>query len=219
MLTDKNSWSIKWNYGDGSSGTTERHVYATAGTFVATATVTDNKGGTGSNPSVAVRRFAIGSVTRSANDPASTAPSTLQVSALSLKVDYVKTTGNKIMLAGTMPVTQGFKPAGSVLALDVGGVSKTFMLLANGTGKNATSSVHVRIKSTKGSVAAQQSPFTVTIKGGDFTGLSSAGLTDANHNGDHTGVPIMLVFNNTLFESNVPVTMQGSAGRTLVAKK
>lgn len=45
-ITDPNSYSINYNYGDGSTGNVENHSYTTNGTYTVTATITDSKGGT-----------------------------------------------------------------------------------------------------------------------------------------------------------------------------
>jgi PKD repeat protein len=216
-VIDTNSWSIKWNYGDGSSGTTESHVYSTAGSYTATATVTDTQGKTGtSSVTVVVTQSAL---LHSASEPAAATPSLLSVSSLSVKLNFARKDSNSIVLTGTLPVSKGYKATGSVMATDVAGVSRTFMLSANATGKNGKSSSRVHIKSSKGAVAAQQSPFSIVIKSGDFAALGASGLTNANHSSDHASLPIMLVFNDTLYEIAVPVTVTGAAGKMLLAKK
>jgi hypothetical protein len=155
----------------------------------------------------------------SSGDPTSAPPATLNVSGLSVKLNFTRQSNDTITISGQLPVTKGFKAAGSVLALDVAGVSKTFMLTKSGSGKTGTSSVRVRIKSSKGVVADQNAPFSIVIKSGDYAALAAVGLTNANHAAEHSSLPIMLVFNQALYEATVPVTVNGTAGKSLLAKK
>jgi PKD repeat protein len=53
-VSDSYSYSIAYNYGDGTNGVVEDHVYNTNGTYTVTTTVTDNHGGTATSSTTVV---------------------------------------------------------------------------------------------------------------------------------------------------------------------
>lgn len=231
-----------WNFGDGTEGTgaTVDHTYMAEGSFTATVTITDESGkSVTGQTSLNVRELrdqdndgypddletAFGSDPNSNSDtplglPAVTAPETLTLLKLLIRLKFSATGNDQIKLKGILPVPDGFSPAGKTVVIFVGGVVKTLILDEKGASpKGSDDKYKMRIKSKKGVVAAQDSMFTATFKKGDFAAaFADEGLTSTDVKKGTRAVEIMVLFEGQLYRITQGVSYTARTGKVGSAK-
>ena len=202
--------SYSWDFGDGSTGNgaTATHAYATAGTYSAQVTVSENSGlSVNSALQITIIAPVIGTGLDSdgdgfsdvfesgagsdPNDPASTPlgnglgpvaaqpPETLVLIKPKISLKFTKPLNDSIKFGGRVHIPAGYHPLNQKVVVDVGGVFKAFTLNAKGKGNAGSDTFKIRIKATKSVVLDQSATFSVTLAKGSF----AADLLDENLTG------------------------------------
>jgi hypothetical protein len=146
--------TITYTYGDGSSDTTGTHIYCTPGTYTLTVTVTSASGST-------------------------TIPAqlTIKQSLLQFRVmrGIVKFEGAQdgVTMTGVLHVPANYSPAGKVVTVKVGDVSKDFTLDAKGVATNGPDKFSIRLG--KGGKKGYEGRFSLVMTG-NFADASPAQL-------------------------------------------
>ncbi|HYF49172.1 MAG TPA: CAP domain-containing protein [Planctomycetota bacterium] len=140
----------------------------------------------------------------------------LNVLKLQVKLNFSKTGADQISVSGSLPVPANFVVAGQTVVVDVAGVVKTFTLDLKGkAGLGTPDTFSLKVRSSKGVVAAQTSAFKAMFKTGDFAatvadeGLLSADVKDASRT-----VPVLIFFNGQMFSTDRPVLYTAKTGKT-----
>ncbi|HEY3324669.1 MAG TPA: CAP domain-containing protein [Planctomycetota bacterium] len=150
--------------------------------------------------------------------PAGT-PQPLTISKLSIKLNFIKGASDGIQLSGLLPVPQGFVIANQQVMVDVGGVVKSFALSSKGASLPGLSTFKLKVKNSKSGVAAQSAPFTAKFSKGDFVSLlSDEGLTKTRPSGSQVSVPVIILFNQQLFQTTVVKLYSVNGGKTGMTK-
>ena len=122
---------------------------------------------------------------------------------LTIALNFAKSNSDAIALSGGLPIPVGFTVSGQKVTVDVGGVIKNFTLDSKGNaGAGTTDTFKLKVKAVKGVIAAQTGIFTQKSTHGSFAGdLTDEGLINSNITGAALTVPVVILFNNTLYNS------------------
>ncbi len=155
-----------WSFGDGGTATTQTgtHAYAAEGTYHATVVVT---------------HVASGKSSQSAVDVVVERP--FSCFEAEVHLDFKDGRNDTLIFTGELPLPAGFDPKGKVVSIDVGGLTRSFTLSANGDSNPAPDQFKLDIKKVGNSVPRQRAQFTATVRGGDVeSALADEGLTNRN---------------------------------------
>ena len=228
--------SYSWNFGDGSTATGNivTHVYAAAGTFNTTLTVSDaanaaitasvsvtvNIAGGGA-PSPFVISSADGipddmqSAASAAGINSAAQPQTLPDVTLAIKLNFAKPGSDSIALSGTLVRPAGFSATGQSIVIDVGGVVTAFALNAQGKIKNGNDMFSIAMKGT----AASSARFSMKLNKGNFAApLAKAGLTNAAAKAKPVNIPVAVLFAGELWVINQPQLYTATSGKSGATK-
>jgi hypothetical protein len=159
------------------------------------------------------------------------APQALTLSKLSVKLNFAKAGGNdQIMAGGSLPIPSGFVASSQTVVVDVGGVVKIFTLTSKGKGvattgyPAATSAKNdhfaLKFKTVKGKVNQQTGTFTAQFNKGAF----ASSFTDVGLLGSASVkkvariVPVVILFNNQMFQAAQAVQYTATANKTGLAE-
>ena len=143
------------------------------------------------------------------------------LSKINVRLNFARSLSDSIKLSGTLPVPDAFTVSGKVLVVNVGGAIASFTLDGKGAAVTGTNKAKLRVKSSKGIVAAQSSPLNVSFSKGSFAGkfadeqLSS--MMDAKF--ESKSVPVVVLFNTALFTVKQNVLWTAKAGKSGTAKQ
>jgi len=102
--------------------------------------------------------------------------------------------------------------------VDVGGVVQSFSLGQRGSARASTNTLHMAVKAKRGVASRQNALVTIALSRGDFaTALRGCGLTNDTLVRQVRSVPVIVLFNRTLFQADVEQrysAVQGKSGRT-----
>jgi len=125
--------------------------------------------------------------------PAGT-PSALTISKMSIALNFAKPGNDAVAISGILHIPANFNPAQKV-AIDVGGVIKSFQLTSKGASVKVTGSTNsfkLTVKAVKGVVAEQDAKFQAKLSKGIF----ASKLTDEQlTNSDQTKLPVTVKVN------------------------
>ncbi len=235
-----------WDFGDGSdgSGAAPSHIFAEAGNYTVSVTVSDGTTSVSGTVSVTVNAIAavvgggldsdgdgFSDAFESANgsDPSNpnstpfanqkiTATGVLTFGTSSIKLDFAAGGKDAIKFTGKVAVPAGFSPAGQTVYATVGNVLAAFPLTSKGTAKTAAGTFAVKLKLTRKVVVAQTSAFAVSLAKGTFAAnLASFGLANATVK-TTVSVPFGLFFNSTMLTHTQSMSYVGKQGKTGAAK-
>lgn len=241
--TDANNDALaySWDFGDAANGSGPgiAHTYAAAGVYNAVCTINDGKGGsTTSSVSVTINAPIVGtgndsdgdgfsdafetatgsSPSNAADSPTggpATAPAALVIAKLSIKLNFSKPAADSITFSGTLPIPAGLKVDGQKVAVDIGGVAKSFTLSSKGVGGDKTNSFKIGVKAKKGVVAAQTAKYSVSLKNGSFAAaLADEGLLNKTDPGSSHPVLITVIFNKTIDQLTKTVTYKAKQDKS-----
>jgi hypothetical protein len=207
-----------WDFGDGTTGTgtSTTHLYLTAGSFTAKATLAETTtvsvlvtvlpAVVGVGPDADGDGFSDSFETLAGTDPAlpgstptgspitATTTQPLTVSKASIKLSFASGGKDAISFSGTANLA-GFNPAGKKVLLDAGGVARVFTLDSKASGKSGSDLIKFKAN-------ASALNYSVKLSKGTFaTPLAAHGLTNAPATGAAVQVPFTLVLNNSVFQS------------------
>lgn len=236
--------TFAWDFGDGSTapGAAVSHTYKVAGAYTATVTVTDGMTPKSFavmeqvNPATALigtgpdsdgdgfsDAFEI-AFSADPNNPDQT-PTGQLVSAVSikplalqkagLKLTFSATGKDSISLSGTVDVPAGFKPAGTRMAFDVGGVVKSLTLDDKSSAKKGGDSVKLSVKAKKGVVAKQTAKFSAVFTKGAFAAaLAASGFTNADAKKVTKTCTFTLLLNNDVLQTLQDMVYSAKKGKS-----
>jgi len=159
-------------------------------------------------------------------DPASTpfggapagAPVPLSVRGLAIRLNFARAAGDSIQLRTVVPIPDGFQLLSQPFVVDVGGVVQSFSLGQRGSARASTNTLHMAVKAKRGVASRQNALVTIALSRGDFaTALRGCGLTNDTLVRQVRSVPVIVLFNRTLFQADVEQrysAVQGKSGRT-----
>ena len=197
----------------------------TAGLFNVTVNASNAAGGSTQALALIIFRGSAGLI--NPNDPNSApfagsppgAPLALTVSKLGIKLNFARAASDSITMSGVLPIPGAFVAAGQGVAVDIGGVVQTFNLNSKGTAVNGGNSFKMRVKATKGVVAAQNAVFSIKLSKGAFApALAVDGLTNTDVKNLQTNVPVLMLFNSKLYGANQAVFYSAKQGKTGVTR-
>lgn len=170
--------SYAWDFGDGSTATgqTVGHAYTTAGSYTAVVTATHGPSGKSATSDVRIE------VLRGSS-----------WSAIQLHFD--RSGKDSMTIRRKIPVPAGFSPAGTELAVNVGGVERTFTLDANGAGASGDASIQLVFKTVGGVVAKQTGEWFLKVTKADLASeFANEGLLDETN----AAKPVLIEISATL---------------------
>jgi len=150
-------------------------------------------------------------------------PTSLPVVRSAIKLHFnpsqAHNNADSIVLSGFLPVPAGFGTAGQLVVLDVGGVIRQFTLDARGNSTpKGNDTFKLQVKTTQGSVLAQDARFSAKLTHGAFSSLlSDEGLLgNVDETDAELTVPVIILLLNEqqFFEVSQPVLYSAKAGRT-----
>ena len=157
------------------------------------------------------------------NDPTSTpfsgqpagTPVSLNIKALSVKLNYASSGKDTISMTGILPVPSGFVPTGKQVIVNIGGVIKVFSLDAKGmTTPKSTVSTFKLTKAKNGSA-----PYTLKLSKGSFAtalALIFPGTADAKN--APVNLTATVYFNNVTYQTIRSMQFTAKKGKTGSAK-
>jgi PKD repeat protein len=172
------SWA--WSFGDGGTANTQTatHAYAAEGTYHATVVVT---------------HVASGKTSQSAVDVVVQRP--FSCFEAEVHLDFKDGRNDTLIFTGELPLPAGFDPKGEVVSIDVGGLTRSFTLSANGDSNPAPDQFKLDIRKVGNSVPRQRAQFTATVRGGDVeSALADEGMTNKNASGEPCPLTASLTF-------------------------
>ena len=129
--------------------------------------------------------------------PPATPAGLLETTNAVVSLDFSIASSDIVTVIGMLPIQAGFVATGSQVIVDVAGVVKSFALTAKGNGKIGANTFAVKIKSTRGIVAAQMAQFTFTLSKGNFKQqFGPLGLVNAGFAGKPVTIPLTVIFAN-----------------------
>ena len=232
--------TLAWDIvGTSATGSSPTRIFTAPGTYTATITATDSFGlsASGSVQVIVVApaagtgndsdgdgfsdafEIAAGTNPLNASDSPTggTAPtiSALTQSKLLIKLNFAKADSDSISFGGTLPIADGFNPAGKTVTVDVGGAVSAIKL----DDKGKSSAFKLTLKSKRGVVSAQTAKFSVKLAKGNFaTSLTDEGLVNGNVRGVNASVVVRVVFNGGIYQTTQAVTYTAKAGKSGSAK-
>lgn len=148
--------------------------------------------------------------------PAASAPAALLLPKLKVALNFAKGGSDSIQISGVLPVRAGFVAASQPVVVDVGGVVKTFTLDPKGNGIGATNArFKLQVKAKKGVVSAQNAKFSAKLGKADFASLlGDEGLTNADLKDASRTIPVIILFDQTVFRTDVTVLYTAKLNKT-----
>lgn len=144
----------------------------------------------------------------------------LDVTKLSIKLNFAKPLADSIQLKALLPIQAGFVVAGRMVGVDVGGVSRLFVLDEKGKGVSDGAQVKLSVKASKGMVAAQTAKFAVKFSKGSFAAsLADEGLTNATIDEALLEVRTIVTIDGELNTKQQPLRYKATQGKTGKASK
>ncbi|MGD0094528.1 MAG: PKD domain-containing protein [Planctomycetota bacterium] len=243
--------SYSWDFGDGSTSTSQNptHTYAPPGTYTVVLTVTDSNGvktTAGLTVTVEPSGFPLDSDNDGYPDemesafgsdpynPASTpfgmAPpvkaSFIAVSSLRIRLNFARPVGHdSITLAGYVPMSTAFSPAGQRLLLDIGGVCKAFMMDRRGNSNDGGDQLRIGLIShaplpplNSKIVGNWNARYAIVLRNGTFAAtLKDKGFVSADNGKDIQGValqvPITVIVNGRSYQVIAGQIYRAKAGQ------
>ena len=233
--------TISWNFGDGTQDNTNTptvtHTFATAGSYTITVTATDTKGvqvsktltvivaastaeldtdgdGFADDVELALGSSITDSTSRPFGATANVTPGSLNITKVALKLAFSTTGKDSVQLTGTVQTPAGFVTAGQNVAVDFGGVVKSFVMDKTGKAKSGTSTFKVTIK--KG---AQTGTFTTKLAGSLASTLAASGFTGAKTvKSELHPVFVQFLFGGGVFNSTRTIVYTAKQGKTGTGK-
>lgn len=141
---------------------------------------------------------------------------------MAIKLNFAKPLADSLALQAFIPIPADFIVAGRMVAIDIGGVVRTFVLDAKGAAKSDGGQLKLAVKSKKGVVAAQDALLSFKASKGDFANeLADEGLTNVTTEPTRVDVRATVRIDTHTFATAVPLTYkatQGKSGKAANAK-
>lgn len=142
----------------------------------------------------------------------------LAVQKLAVKLAFAKLSGDSILLKATVPVADGFVVAGRMVAVDVGGVVRVFILDAKGNARSEGAALKLAVKSKKGHVAAQDALVKFKSTKGTFADdLAAEGLANVTIDTE-LAIHVAISVDAALYAKTQTVEYKATQGKTGKAK-
>ena len=209
-----------WDFGDGTSesGSNTIHLFTAVGTYLVTATAIHEN----------TQETVSSTINLQVNPPGQ-----LDVTALSLRLNFARFDGDSIVFDGTLPIPEGFVVDGRSVSVEIGGlcedlenivdttlldadgVCTSFSLDRNGSASGNGASFKFHLKRSSGKIAAQTAGFSVRWNRIDLAdSLQDEGLTADDIKNIPVKIPVTVVFNGSVYHADVPAVYSTRAGRT-----
>jgi len=145
-------------------------------------------------------------------------PQDMTVKRMGVKLDFTGNGHDSISLDGVVSVPSGFKAAGQRIIVDVGGITRVFVLDRTGRARAGAASVALHVKWAKKGATGQVAAFTIRWPQGEFAAtLSQSGLTSRPAAG-MVSVPFTLLLNGTLYQASESLLYRNLHGAVGTAK-
>jgi len=142
----------------------------------------------------------------------------LDVSKMKIGLNFATPGKDSVSIKGTIRLPDGFSPAGQKLRINVGGVIKSYVLDGKGAVKSGADAFKLQIKSSGGVVEAQDAPFTISFKKGDFDDFYlDEGLINSNVKSEQVSILTNIFLGHEFSSAMVPqsyTAKQGKSGKT-----
>ena len=191
-----------WDFGDGTTITvtsaTVTHVYATAGDFTATVSITET-GGAPASSSTSVSVIA-GTIE-------------MQVSKLNGRVKFSSPGHDICLIAGSLPgLPPDIKPAGQTVVVNAGGAQVTFKLDTKGKARNANGTFAFKLPSGKKSFQGGALAYQASLKGNFAAAWAAHGMDPAKTQDKlHIDIPATLQFGGVTYIAATAVVYSAKA--------
>lgn len=142
---------------------------------------------------------------------------------VAIRLNFAKPGADSIAVRGVLRVPEGFSTTGQEVTVDVGGVTRTFMLDAKGKAKSDFESFSLKVKTSKvngmPAVLEQAAKFSFALKKGSFAAeLAEEDLVNATVSGSEVELPVSVHLNQHLYQDRVTLTYKAKAGKKGSAK-
>lgn len=139
----------------------------------------------------------------------------INITGMTIKLDFASSGRDAIGIRGTLPLKDGFSPAGQELTLVVGGIVRRFTLDDRGSSPRGNSAFVLRVPRLM-----LQGRFTTKLKNDDFkAALLDEGLTNTTLRQVSRTVRVFILMDRTLYESRKVLSYTAKAGKTGLAKQ
>ncbi|MEO6026182.1 MAG: hypothetical protein ABIR79_04885 [Candidatus Binatia bacterium] len=141
---------------------------------------------------------------------------------MAIKLNFSKPLADSVALQAFMPIPADFTVAGRMVAINIGGVVRTFVLDSKGAAKSDGGQIKLAVKSKKGVVAAQDALLSFKASKGNFANdLADEGLINVTTDPTPVEVRAAVRIDTHTFATAVPLTYkakQGKSGKAANAK-
>lgn len=137
----------------------------------------------------------------------------LNVTAMSVKLNFAKPGSDVITAKGSIPLANGFNPSGQTATVYVSGLAFKIPLSAKASGKSGGNSFAIKAGKNSGAI------FSFTLKGSFAAKLAALGMTNETIILPRSiQTTVLVLLNNTLFRSDKLLTYRAKQGKTGSAK-
>lgn len=198
---DNDALSFTWDFGDGTtgSGLPVTHTYAVSGSYLATLTVNDGRGGV-ANGSVLLGALA-------------SAP--WNVTRMMVGLNF-KTGRDKITIQGVADLPPAFDPTGKKVSVNVGGITQNWTLSKNGQGKTGKDIFRLRRKLKRRVFLGGACKVAFSLSGALAKALVDEGLIsmDTPKIGVHRLIDVNMIIDGRPFIGQATVLYKAKLGKT-----
>jgi hypothetical protein len=125
-------------------------------------------------------------------------------------LNFKNANSDSIAVSGSFAVEKSFNPIGKQIIIDIGGVTKNFIL--NSKGISAKGSDSFKLKRTK--KLATEAQFQLRLKNGSFSGeLADEGLTNANSKNQRKSIGLSITVEDVKYSTTIKATYSGAKGK------
>lgn len=203
---DKDPLTYTWEFGDGASetsGPNTSHTYAAAGMYTAKVSVSDGVNAPVSDTVVVTVNQAL----------------LLTIAKAQVKLNFSRIDADAISFSGALELPAMFVPQNAKISFDIGGVTRTLMLNAKGTGSDPYNSVKIKLPKNPSSTLPTPAAFSATFKKGNFSAsLARSGLLNADIGRSIVTVPFKITLNGAILNASKTLSYTGKFRKWGAAK-
>jgi len=142
-------------------------------------------------------------------------PEFLRVSTLKIGLNFAKADRDTLSLNGALPIPEGLEIEDQKIGIDIGGLVYSWTLDSRAKAESEQGTFMLKLKKPQGKVVNQNALFKLSLTDSLAAGLANEGLVGtATVRNKLITIPLSIVFNGKLYESNRNVSYTAIKGKT-----